>query len=619
MKTKVTLSFGQRRLWTLDRLEGPSATYNMPAALRLHGRVNIAAIQKTLVALFLRHEALRTVMSQADSGEPEGYLLAVPDLNDVLTVSDLSALHADDPSACAARVGELIRQEAARPFDLGQDLSLRTGLLVLSADESVLMLTLHHQAGDGVSRNILARELNEGYSAFSRDEQPDWSPLEIQYSDWAAWQQASLAEDLDAKLARAKERLHHAPALLTLPLDHPRDADRARRAEQVPVNISVRLVDRLEQLARDAHTTLFCVVLAAYSATLARLARQDEVVIGSPVAGREDIETEALIGFLLNTLALPISVSGACSGRDLIARTRATVEAALFDQDLPFERLVEELGVERSLAHTPVFQAMLSFQTQGESSFCLGDLLCTSESVGLPTAKLDLTLYLGKTPDGGLGGSFEFDADLFDAASVNRWVLAFEQCLTGLAADPSQPVLTLPLVDETARTALLALSHGKDVALSGELSLPARFAAQRAASAQDVALFFETNDQPGSLTFAELDAASNRLARHLIARSIGPDQIVAILLERSPEMVVAMLAVLKAGAAYLPLDPEYPCARLAFMLTDSQSTCVLTTQSLFTALQADTGAVLPAALYLTCSECGEETDETKDNLSICQE
>ncbi|MCX7221831.1 MAG: condensation domain-containing protein, partial [Burkholderiales bacterium] len=529
---RVTLSFGQRRLWTLNELEGPSATYNLPGALRFTGQLNIQALSQALMAIVVRHEPLRTVMIDSGRGEPDGYLLPVPEATTFMMVTDLSGI--DSRLERERQLRELITQETGKPFDLAKDLSLRAGVVILSRQESVFMLTMHHQAGDGVSMAVLTRELMDGYSAYCAGTEPQWAPLPIQYCDWAAWQQASLEHGLEAKVARAKTRLANAPESLTLPLDYSRDPERMRRAAYMSVRVEPAVVQALEALARRENTTLFTVVLAGYGATLSRLAGQDEVVIGSPVAGRSRVETEGLIGFLVNTLALPISLSGPCTIKELIRRTRVSVEEALIDQDLPFDRLVESLDVVRSLSHTPVFQAMLAFQSQEQVELKLGELTCSFEAVTLPRAKLDLNLALSVSASGALEGMFEYDADLFAESSVEVWREAFERLLAGLTSTVDVPVKTLSLMDGVARTALLEAARCPEVVWQreGEQTLPAMFAAQVQRSPQAIAL--HAGDE--TLSYAELDARSNQLARHLIALGAGPDQVVAVMLHRTAEL-----------------------------------------------------------------------------------
>ncbi|MFY9137451.1 amino acid adenylation domain-containing protein, partial [Zwartia sp.] len=577
MTTKLTLSYGQRRLWALDRLEGSSATYNMPLAIRVKGVLDVDALRNAFVALCTRHEAIRTVMRASESGEPIGYLLDPPSAASILSIIDLREIEQTDQGHIEKVVSELIHAEAAKPFDLENDLSLRASLILLSPLESVLMLTMHHQAADGVSRNIIARELDQAYCAYAQGHTPDWPELEIHYSDWAAWQQDNLQEGLAPAVERAKARLTDIPELLSLPLDHTRDPDRARHAQEVTLSISATTVQALETLARKQNTTLYTALLSVYGATLAKLSRQHAVAIGSPVSGRDDIDTEAMVGFLLNTVVMPVTVKDSQSASELIAQTHQTVQDCLADQDLPFEQLVEHLGVSRSLSHAPVFQAMLSLQTQGETDFKLGSLRCTPESVGLPTAKLDLTLYLTKQLNGELTGSFEFDADLFEASSVKIWAQVFEQMLQGFVEHPDAALITLSAINQSTRETVLAQSAGARVKLdASSTSLMERFTAQCMLTPDAPALITGLGAESKSISYAVLDRDSNKLARVLMSQGLGPDKIAAILLNRCPEMIVAMLAILKAGAAYLPLDPEYPQQRLDFMLTDSQSAVLIT-------------------------------------------
>jgi hypothetical protein len=317
----------------------------------------------------------------------------------------------------------------------------------MSSDDAILSITLHHQASDAESMGILMHELNSAYLAFSKNERHALAKLDLHYSDWAAWQQATLELDIERKISRAKNRLAQSPALLTLPLDHPRDPHRDRRAEHVSVVVPASITRCLQELALRQGTTLFTVVLSVYGTTLSRLSGQQDVVIGTPVSGRTRIETENLIGFLVNMLALPIHLDTTCNGSELIKRTRSSVETALIDSDLPFERLVEELGAQRSLAHAPVFQATLTFAGDSGSPITLGGLECSDEMVALPVAKTDIALFLNLTDKGELVGGIAYDADLFDQSSVVGWVKSFLQIAESLTANTDQPVLTLPFTD----------------------------------------------------------------------------------------------------------------------------------------------------------------------------
>jgi non-ribosomal peptide synthetase component F len=474
-----------------------------------------------------------------------------------------------------SQIRHALLTQTSIPFDLSAELSIRAHITELSANELIVTITLHHQAGDGASVLVLLRELSEAYASFCRGHAPAWEPLRIQYSDWAVWQQASLQHDLDSKIARAKMRLANAPESLTLPLDHPRDPNRVRRAGYAPISIPSTVMQALEFVARQEGTTLFVVILSAYATFLGRLAGQQDVVIGSPVAGRNRIETESLIGFLVNTLALPVSLSNNCTTKDLISRTRLSVEEALIDQDLPFDRLVESLGVARSLAHTPLFQAMFAWQPKSNIEFELSGLECHFETVVPPNAKFDLTLFLAPSDDGPCIGGFEYDADLFDAGVVGSWAQSFVTLLAGLCDSPDNLIYELPLLDARGINGQVAMSQGPVVSLAQEpASLPELFERSAKEHPDAVAVAYESQ----RLTYSELNARANQLARHLRSKDIGPDQIVAILLDRSPAMVVSILAALKIGAAYLPLDPDYPAARLEFMLSDSEADILLTTR-----------------------------------------
>ncbi|MDO8692621.1 MAG: amino acid adenylation domain-containing protein, partial [Sheuella sp.] len=343
-------------------------------------------------------------------------------------------------------------------------------------------------------------------------------------------------------------------------------------------------VRQLEHLARVQGTTLFTVVLAAYAATLSRLAGQNEIVIGAPVAGRNHASVENLVGFLLNTLALPISVQGECSGLSLIARTRQSVEDALEDQDLPFERLLEGLNLSRSMVNTPVFQAMFAFQSDATPSFSFQNIACQSQAVDLPTSKFDLTLHLSKEQDGTLKGDFEFDQDLFDQASVANWVKAFCTLTSALCQYPEQPIALLPIMDSETQACLIRSSAGDCLSVEPSyLVFTQAFEEQVKRTPGATALISDGE----VISYRELDEASNQLARYILNQGTQTDQIVGILIDRSPAMIIAIIATIKAGAAYLPLDTNYPTARLSYMLSDSRAVAFLCTRNRYEAFNAD--------------------------------
>jgi amino acid adenylation domain-containing protein len=565
---EVSLSYGQLRLWTLDRLEGGSEAYHMPVALRMHGALNIDALKKAFCFVIQRHEILRTVIRENEDGTPQAIVLEVFEEDVPFTSINV---HPSNDSDRAAETQRHLRSFTHSPFNLATDLPLRAQLLTLSDNEHLLVVVAHHIACDGISTSILLRELSQAYDEFSRDSTPVWPELEIQYSDWAAWQQASLEESLEDKVARARTRLSAVPSELTLPLDHARIADRSRQANHSTVTLTSDTVELLKNLAKEMKCTLYSVILTIYGVALARISGQSAVTIGVAASGRNRVEVDHLIGFLVNTLAVPVSLSNHPTGRELIEESKANMEAVLEDQDLPFEILVEHLGVERSLAQTPVFQTMLNLQEKSEDSMHMSGLDVALEPILLPKAKFDLLLFLLPDQAGGLQGALEYDASLFDATTVAAWVRCFEALAKGFAYEPDCPVTLLPVNDTTPAIDEL-LASNQSLTNERYVSLIEKISKQCEVTPHAIALRFE--DQ--SISYQELENSSNQRARYLADQGIGPEKIVGILLDRSPELIFSILGVLKTGAAYLPLDPEYPKNRLAFMLADSKSNLLLT-------------------------------------------
>jgi amino acid adenylation domain-containing protein/non-ribosomal peptide synthase protein (TIGR01720 family) len=592
----------------------------MPMALRLHGMIHIDALSRALNYLVERHEALRTLIVENDKGQPTGVLVDSSTQADVLTVQDLSSSFENSPEQCAEIVDRVIRVTANTSFNLGTEIPFRALLLRIKPEEHVLLLTMHHHAGDGASWSIIGRELSLSYSAFKENTLPDLEALPIQYSDWAHWQEASLKKKLADKLKRAKERLVGIPEQLTLPVDHPRHPDRDHKAAYVSACLQATTVQKLSALAKDSHTTFFTVLLATYGATLSRIAGQPNIVIGSPIAGRTRSETEQIVGFFLNTLAIALSLDKGISARDLIQQTKKQLEAAISDQDLPFELLVEEMGVARSLDHTPVFQTLLSFQNQDEAQFEFSGLRAETIAVGQATSKVDLTFVVGPLSNGDLSCVMEYDADLFDENNVKTWANSFINLADAIANAPDRPLLELSILDASERLSVATSSLGSHVDLSANpTDLVGLFNSQLHSAPHSEALIFEHGRTRSSLTYEQLDAQSNQLARHLIALGVGSDQIVAVLFDRSPQMIVAMLAVLKAGAAYLPLDPELPLVRLHFMMTDSKSQVLVTSkarrQFLFSPIDSTTQLNTDLTALQTLVDQGRLTVVELDNTS----
>jgi amino acid adenylation domain-containing protein len=566
----LPLSFAQERLWFLHRMDPESAVYNLPTALRLTGALDVAALERALGEVVRRHEPLRTTFAEVDGGAVQ---VIHPFAGFALPVHDLAGVGGDGPGAEA---GRRAADEAARPFDLAAEPPFRAALLRLEAGEHVLLLTLHHVAGDGWSTGVLARELSALYAAYHQGRESPLAALPVQYADDAAWQREHLRGPLlEGALAWWRERLAGAPALLELPTDRPRPAVRTHHGALEPVELPAPLADRLRALARAEGATPFMVILAAFQALLGRHAGSDDVVVGSPVAGRTRREVEGLVGFFANTLVLCADLSGDPSFRALLGRVREATLGAYDHQALPFEKLVEALRPERSLGDSPLFQVTFALD-QGEAAWRdLGGVRVRELDPAVERVKFDLSLSLAPR-GGGIGGHLAYSTELFDRDTVRRLLGQLERVLEQVAADPGARLSALELLDGAERRRVLEAWNRVDAAPAAVFCLHARFEAQaaRAPGAPAVTCGGE------SVTYGELNARANRLARLLLRRGVGPETRVGVCLERGVELVVALLAVLKAGGAYVPLDPAHPAERLGFMLADAGVPLLVTQASL---------------------------------------
>ena len=568
---EIPLSFAQRRLWFLDRLEGPSPTYNMSVGLRLNGPLDPAALEAALGDLVERHESLRTIFPEA-LGVPQQLVLELATARPKLTRCSISEAALADGLMAAA-------QEC---FDLSAEIPLRAKLLSLSQNQHVLLLTLHHIAADGWSLAPLGRDLARAYAARLKGADPELPALPVQYADYTLWQQELLGSETDPEspigrqIAFWTKTLADLPEQLELPTDRPRPVIASYQGQTVRVEISPELHSGLIGLARDNRASLFMVVQAGLAALLSRLGAGHDIPIGSPIAGRTDHALEELVGFFVNTLVLRTDTSGNLSFAELLSRVRSADLAAYAHQELPFERLVEILNPARSLARHPLFQVMLAFQNTPEASLKLPGIVATLEPLVTHTAKFDLLFNLnerraGKGRPAGIEGIIEYRTDLFERSTVESISRRLLRLLEAVVADPSQPIGRVNILDQAERRQLLVEWNATDCEVP-PASLPELFELQVARSPEAVALVFEQN----TLSYAELNLRANRLAHLLISRGIGPEDLVAVALPRSIEMVVGLLGILKAGAAYLPLDPDYPAERLAHMLEDAQPAGVLT-------------------------------------------
>jgi amino acid adenylation domain-containing protein len=582
----LPLSLAQQRLWFLDRLDkSASAVYHMPIALRLRGELDVPALQSTLDRLVARHESLRTRFVEID-GVPYQQI-APADCGFALR----------HETCTEGAVAALAAEEAAAPFDLSTGPMVRGRLLALAAGEHVLLITQHHIVSDGVSLNVMVREVAALYTAFHRGEPDPLPPLEIQYADYAQWQRQWLQ---GPELARQsdfwKEQLAGAPALLGLPLDRSRPAVQSHVGGRVPFLLSPELTAGVRALSRRHGVTPFMTLFSAWGLLLSRLSGQTDVVIGTSVANRQRREVENLIGFFVNTLALRLRLDGKPSVESLLEQAKETTLAAFAHQELPFEQVVEAVQPQRSLSHSPLFQSMFAFNntsTMGENVLALPGLtLAPVKSTG-DSAHFDLSLSMADG-EGHLAGALEYASDLFDRATVERWTGYFVHVLEAMVADASAAVDTLPMLPAAERRQLLHEFNAAEETDTNERLVHELFEQQAAMHPDAVAVVFEEQ----RLTYGALNARANQLAHHLIALGIQRDDRVAIAVERSLDLVVGVLGILKAGGAYLPLDPAYPAERLQSMLQDGAPKALLTQQ----ALQQTMPATAVPALLLDSEE-----------------
>ncbi|MGA9770162.1 MAG: condensation domain-containing protein, partial [Blastocatellia bacterium] len=552
-------SFAQQRLWFLQQLEPNSSAYNIFRAIRLSGVLNVGVLERTLNEIVRRHEILRTTFSTLD-GQP------VQVIEDQITVGmrivDLQSLA---ETRREEMVGKLARDFGSRPFDLKRGPLLRAGLLKLGDREHVALLSLHHIISDGWSTGILVKEVAVLYEAFLNDRPSSLPDLPIQYADYAIWQKEWLKESkVESLLAYWKKQLARAPLVLDLPTDRPRASVQGYRKSSETFFISKGLTDSLKTLSQRHNATLFMTLLAAFKILLARYTGKKDIIIGSPIAGRDRLETEGLIGFFVNMLVLRTDLSSDPSFEQMLDCVRETTLGALAHQDLPFERLVEELQPERSMIHTPVFQVVFALQNLPVESLELSNLKLTSVGSDTDTAKFDLTLLVSETEDG-LAGTLDYNADLFESSTAIRLLMHYEEMLKEIARNSRQKLSELRLLSEAEIHQLNIEWNDTASDFPHQHSLATLFDSICQFRPDRVAVVKGDHH----VTYSELDARSNQMASYLLGRGLGSEQVIGLAMTRSAELIEAMLGVLKAGCAYMPIDATYPRPRIAMMIEEA--------------------------------------------------
>ncbi|MEU3345286.1 amino acid adenylation domain-containing protein [Streptomyces sp. NPDC006700] len=599
---EIPLSYAQRRLWFMNRFEQTSTAHNIVLAVQIGGSLDVDALRSAVRDVVARHESLRTVFPDRD-GEPRQDILP-PDRGCELAVVRTTDEDLDTAIAAAS----------AQSFDLAVETPLRVTLFETAPESHVLLTVLHHIAGDGWSLDPFSADLARAYTSRAAGTAPDWRPLPVQYADYTMWNYGILGseDDPDSLIHRQldfwQQALAGLPDELRLPTDRPRPAEADHRADSVLLRLPPELHRDLAALARQTGTTLFMVLQAGLASLLSVLGSTSDVVLGSPIAGRTDDALERVVGFFINTLVLRTDLSGDPTFTELLGRVRETDLAAYAHQDVPFERLVEVLNPERSLARHPLFQVSLALQNTPESSMGLSGLNCTVRQVPVKSTQFDLSLSFNESIDRegglqGISGLVEFRLDLFDRSTVEELGERLVRFLEAVAADPELPVRAVDVLSAPERRQLL---HDWNDTARGDVvpvTFPQLFDATVERNPDAVALVCGEE----SLSYRESDERANRLARVLIDAGAGPERLVALILPRSVEMVVAQLAVLKAGAAYLPIDPDYPAERIEYILGDAAPALVLSTQEI-TARLAEVGG---GASWLTV-----DTDPGTDSSPI---
>jgi len=571
---QAPLSFAQQRLWFLDQLDPDSLAYHRPAHILLRGPLDVSILERCLDEILERHEVLRTTFPSADGHTVQDIAsqACLP-----LGVIDLGDFPESERWFEARRLAD---DEFQQPFDLARGPLVRARLVRLGERQHVLLLMLHHVIFDGWSEGLLHGELATLYQAFAAGRPSPLPPLPLQYADFAVWQRQQLHEErIQGQIDYWRRQLAGAPTTLELPAERARPGSRRNKGARHCLSLGRELSDRLKELGGREGATPFMTLLAAFQVLLGRYSGQEDLVVGCPVAGRPRAELEELIGCFVNTVVLRADLSGCPTFRELLRRVRATCLEAYAHQDLPFERLVQELQPDRDSARSPYFRVMFQLASFPHGAVQQGELQFTSFETATVGTAVDIALKVSDGPDGLLCEA-RYDVDLFARETMERFLEDYRTLLAGIVADPEQPIAELPLLTEAERRQVLVEWNQTQTDYPGEACIPQLFEAQAQRTPDAIALVFEEQQ----LTYGALNARANRLAHHLRRLGVGTETLVGLCLERSPEMVVALLAILKAGGAYVPLDPGYPRARLAFLVEDAQVAVLLTRQPFLSVL-----------------------------------
>ncbi len=603
------LSWAQERLWFIDQLESGSATYNIPLALRLVGNVNVKALEQALCEIVRRHEVLRTSFP-SNEGKPTQVIN--PEANLLFKIIDLSN---PDEAERNPQLQPSLQQEINTPFNLATGPLIRSNLWQISSSEYVLLVKIHHIVADGWSIGVFRQELSSLYQAFLGGEPSPLPELPIQYRDFALWQREWLSgEILENQLNYWKQQLQGAPELLQLPTDRPRPSIQTYQGGNFSFSLSEELSKELKTLSHRSGTTLFMTLVGGFATLLYRLCGQSDILIGSPVANRNRSEIEDLIGFFVNTLVLRTSLEDNPSFTELLTQVRETTLKAYEHQELGFEQIVEALQPERSLSHSPLFQVMFVLQNTPTGELELPGVSVKPLKLKTGIAKFDLTLSMRET-ESGLVGSWNYNTDLFDGETISRMAGHFQTLLSAIVENPQQRVGELPLLTQAERDRLLVEWNQTESEYPQDKCIHQLFEEQVERTPDAVAVVFE-NQQ---LTYQQLNQRANQLAHHLLSLGVGPEVLVGICVERSLEMVVGLLAILKAGGVYLPLDPAYPQERVTFMLKDSQASVIVTQNSLIANLQKDKAKIINldrnSQEIETQAKCNPQSLSAQNNLA----